>query len=464
VAGQAFDLNIERILEHWPVANAVRELIANALDEHHLSGTAEPVIEKVGDGRWVVRDHGRGLRYEHLTQNEDEEKLDHPQVIGQFGIGLKDALAVCQRRGIDVCIRSRHGDIRPAMRPKAGFPDLVTLHAVVSPPSDPAMAGTAVELTGVADEEVATALGLFVRYSGDEVLESTKFGDVLAKRDPSAPGRIYVKGMLVAEEENFLFSYDITKPGAPLRRALNRERTNVGRTAYADRVKAILTECRSAAAAGPLAADLGGFVAGKLHDELQWKDVAVHACRVLHSSKPVVFVTPWQVASASVSYAEADGYRPVVVPEDIARKLAKTTDLDGNPILDLRGYQRLWNESFSFAFVEPDELENGELAVLGLLPRLVELAGDDWTEADVAEVRISETMRLDDAGAPVLGVWDPSTRRIVIRRDQLADPAGFCGTVLHELEHALSGWTDGTLAFEEALTRRLGLVAVAGLS
>lgn len=28
-----FDLNIERVLENWTVAHAVREVIANALDE-----------------------------------------------------------------------------------------------------------------------------------------------------------------------------------------------------------------------------------------------------------------------------------------------------------------------------------------------------------------------------------------------------------------------------------------------
>ena len=49
-----------------------------------------------------------------------------------------------------------------------------------------------------------------------------------------------MKGLFVAEEPNFLFSYNITRLSAPLRRALNRERSNVGRSAYSDRVKAIL--------------------------------------------------------------------------------------------------------------------------------------------------------------------------------------------------------------------------------
>jgi len=36
-----FDLNVEKILDHWGVPEAVREVIANALDEQALSGTAE---------------------------------------------------------------------------------------------------------------------------------------------------------------------------------------------------------------------------------------------------------------------------------------------------------------------------------------------------------------------------------------------------------------------------------------
>src|SRR5918999_5969389 len=98
VATRGFDLNIERVLESWTVAHAIREVIANALDEAALTGSAEPDIHKDGQGRWHVRDHGRGLRYEHLTQNENEEKLANPErVVGKFGVGLKDALATFDR-------------------------------------------------------------------------------------------------------------------------------------------------------------------------------------------------------------------------------------------------------------------------------------------------------------------------------------------------------------------------------
>jgi hypothetical protein len=459
----AFDLNIERVLEHWPVANAIREYIANALDEHRLTGTAEPTLERISDGTWVIRDWGRGVNYNHLTQKENPEKIKHPEVIGQFGIGLKDALAVCDRRGIGVAVRSRQGDITTALLPKAGFPDVITLHAVVAAPSDEDRVGTEVELRGVSDDDVEMAKGFFLHYSGDQLLESTKHGDVLAKASDKNPGRIYVKGLLVAEEPNFLFSYNITKLSTALRRALNRERTNVGRTAYSDRVKEILKACGAAEVAGPLTEDLGRFASGKMHDELSWTDVALHACRVLQSREKVVFVTPWQLGLATVTYAIQDGYRPVVVPDDIARRLGRLTDLDGKSMFDLSAFRKEWNDSFSFEFVNPDDLSDAERAVLSLVPAINSLARVKPAKYGVKDVKVSETMRLDEHGTQVVGVWDGAEARIVIRRDQLATAGAFCGTYLHELEHAVSGETDGSLGFEEALTRRLGIVASGAL-
>ncbi len=58
-----FDLNIERVLENWKVAHALREVIANALDEQALTGTREPEIFRDAEGRWHIRDWGRGLRW-----------------------------------------------------------------------------------------------------------------------------------------------------------------------------------------------------------------------------------------------------------------------------------------------------------------------------------------------------------------------------------------------------------------
>jgi hypothetical protein len=430
-----------------------------------FAGGQEPDIVEVGPGSWAIVDAGRGLRYKHLTQKENQEKRAHPNVIGQFGMGLKDALAVFHRRGIAVEIHSPHGDITTEMREKKGFADVVTLHAAVRPPSTPDTKGTTVVLTGATADQIQAAKQFFLRYSQDCELETTSYGSVLARPANSGPARIYVKGLLVAEEENFLFSYNITDLSAPLRRALNRERTNVGRTAYTERVKAILKKCVSPAVAGPLADDLAGYARGTMHDELEWKDVTVHACRVLAANERVVFVTSYELEAGSpqLQYTKEEGYRLVVVPEDIRYRLNGLTDVDGGPMLDLDRYRAAWNDSFEFRFVDPREFTPQEAAVFQLTQPTIALANLRPAAIGVNEILISETMRLGELGDQTIGIYEREHRRIVIRRDQLANPVDYCATLLHELTHAASGTTDGSLDFEAALSHRLGVIAANAL-
>ena len=454
-----FDLNIERVLENWTVAHAIREVIANALDEAALTGTNEPEIAKDGEGRWHIRDFGRGLRYEHLTQNENREKLDNPEkVVGKFGVGLKDALATFDRHGVGVRIRSRHGDITTAKQPKHGFSDITTLHAVIEDPSAADMDGTDVELTGVKDDDVEEAKALFRHYAGDEVLEETQYGVVLAR--PKWAARIYVNGLRVAEERNYLFSYDITSPTKALRAALNRERSNVGRTAYTDRVKAIVLAATSERVAVALAEDLSKFETGRWHDEVQLVDVGVHACQVLNATGKVIFLTPQELNQARefVDRARDDGYRVVVVPQNIRRKLLDAVDITGAPIVDLERYKQSWNESFEFSFVEPDELTAAERMVFSRAEAILSLRGG--RPPNVRDILISETMRIGASGyAEAAGLWEPKESRIVIKRDQLASLGSFAGTLLHEVAHAVSGTPDVSSGFEDALTGEAGRVA-----
>jgi hypothetical protein len=200
VTERKFDLNIEKILEGWETCHAVREIIANALDEQVLTNTKDVEISKDRNSVWHIRDFGRGLKYEHLTQNENQEKLTHPsQVIGKFGVGLKDALATLNRHKIKVLIRSRHGDITLGQTPKHGFPDVVTLHAIVNSPVEPAFVGTDVGFEGMSDADVAAAKNFFLRFSNQSVLDETSYGQIL-KTAAGRKSRIYVTGMLVAEE------------------------------------------------------------------------------------------------------------------------------------------------------------------------------------------------------------------------------------------------------------------------
>ncbi|WP_234340168.1 ATP-binding protein [Gorillibacterium timonense] len=451
-----FDLNIEKVLEHWNIAFALREIIANAFDEHMLTKTIEPKIYKDEQGAWHIRDYGRGLRYEHFTQNENKEKLKNPElVIGKFGVGLKDALATFDRKKVHVLIRSRHADISMDKSHKHGFEDIVTLHAVVHPPSDPNFIGTDVILIGIKDEDMYQAKDFFLHFSGDEVLETLPYGSVLKPKKNHA--RIYVNGLYVAEEENFLFSYNITSLNAALRKALNRERTNVGRSAYTDRVKSILLSCSSSSVADKLAADLKNFETGHLHDELQWTDVQIHACKILNANEIVIFLTPDQLRNggALVTHAQNDGHRIVVVPDSIAHRLGNLQDIQGQPILDLAGYRTEFNNSFEFRIVSLNQLSKTEQDVLAVKDVIINWLPKSQTQ-NIKEIRISETMRVDYMGNEALGLWEPLDQRITIKRSQLGSVIDFSGTLLHEITHAFTGADDESMEFEQGLTQLLG--------
>ena len=461
-----FDLNIEKVLEGWMVSHAVREIIANALDEQALTGTAPVEIKQDGRDTWRIRDFGRGLRYTHLTQNENLEKQQREsEVIGRFGVGLKDALAVFDRRGVRVVLRSVHGEISLVHRAKSGFSDVTTLHARVSPPSNAGMVGTEVILSGVDAAVIHEAKRFFLRFSGEEEIESTKFGQVL-KRGDAGPARIFVKGLVVAEEADFAFSYNVTALTQAMRRALNRERTNVGRTAYADRVKAMLLASESEAVADVLARDLANLAGGTSHDEVRnWNEVGIRACQILNAKRRVVFVTSEQLVKDKemIDRAIEDGRDVITVPGTIATKLSTVKDVAGNALQSISRFAMEWSASVEFKFIPEDEMTTAERSVFRRWKDIAVLAGG--LPRQFKELRVSETMRPSVAeGMNPLGLWEAGTGRVVVHRPVLQSLASFAGTFLHELTHAKSGYDDVSRDFECALTDLIGKLSARALT
>lgn len=451
---RAFDLNIDTILESWTVADALREIIANALDEQALSRSADAAIEELGEGHWRIQDYGRGLRVEHFTQNESEEKRAAEGIIGKFGVGLKDALATLERHRVSVTIRSSHGTFRPVRAGKHGFENLETLHVNAAPPPE-GLVGTEFVLEGLQRADVEQAKAYFLRFSGERVLETTRYGQVLDRG--AGPARIYVNGVRVAEEENMLFSYNVTSLTKAMRDALNRERTHVGRSAYSERLKSMLLTCKSYEVATRLVEDLQRYRSGDRHDELNWIDVQAHACALLNTSERVVFSTASELEATpdSAYRAKQDGYRLVVVPDDLSHKIDGQRDASGQPIRTVTQYEVEFNDSFAYDFIDEAALSADERAVWALKDSVFEAVGDS---PQVRAVVISETMRLDH-GFEAVGLWNGTEGRIIVRRDQLQCPESFTGTLLHELAHARSGASDMTRAFEEELTALLGTLA-----
>jgi hypothetical protein len=458
IEAKAFDLNIEKILEDWEIYHALREVIANALDEQQLTKTREIEITKDQEGCWRIRDYGRGLKYEHLTQKENVEKQKNPNMIGKFGIGLKDALATFDRHNVNVLIKSKYGNITLGKLKKHGFEDIKTLHAYIRPPSDPNFVGTEFTFKGITDKDIEKAKDLFLKFSGEPTVEQTKYGDVLRKKATVA--RIYINGVKVAEEDNFLFSYNITALNEMIRKALKRERSNVGRSAYSERVRSILISSGSKEIAHDLADDLKNYDSGEIHDELKWLDVQEHAVKILNSLEKVVFLTAEEISNETMMVNEAKqaGYQIIPIPLNLKSRIQGQTDISGNPIRDLGQFSIEYTESFEFKFVEPKDLKKEEKAIFNRTAEILSLVGGK--PKVIKEIKVSETMRKQlGSFVEADGVWEREKGRIIVKRNTLASIEMYAGTLLHEAAHALSGKEDVSREFECELTQIIGMIS-----
>lgn len=444
-----FDLNIEQVLEHWEPEHAAREIIANAIDEQILTRSKNIEIFKLGNA-WHIRDYGRGLQYSHFTQNENKEKIESPFLIGKFGVGLKDALAVCFRKGIHIEIESKYAYITLKMANKTGF-DIQTLHASFEESRNIDMVGTDFILTGISDDAINKAKSMFLYFNQNaELLETTKYGQVYSCNNTIPT--IYINGVQVALEENFLFSYNITNINAQIKKALNRERTNVGRTAYSDTVKNILRQCQSNSVLLPLVDDLKNTMLGINKDESSWVDVATYAAKTLNESGNVVFMTPNQRANLTNQQAEIleqSGRTLIMVTDNVYSKI-------GESVNTFDTVYEEYTEAFTYKFIDYNSLTQSEQQVFDLKDRIVDFLKKHNYKYE-AEIKISETIRLDIYGYVTNGLCIYSQNTIIIKRSVLKSNATFLGTLIHEFAHYQHQNPDNSRDFENDLTEMLGL-------
>ena len=143
------------------------------------------------------------------------------------------------------------------------------MHAYISESKDKNFIGTDFIIENCSMEDIEKAKSQFVKFSDENLIETTPYGEVLNKSGEKA--NIYMNGVKVAVEGNFLFSYNVTSLTKKIRKEINRERTNIGRSAYSERVKTILLNCKSETVATKLSQDLEDSQNNITHDELDGK-------------------------------------------------------------------------------------------------------------------------------------------------------------------------------------------------
>lgn len=209
---------------NWTVKDALRELIANAID------ASQDVDLNWIDGEGYIRDFGGGLDKKALLVGFSSK--DAAQ-IGQFGEGLKIAALVLCRDGRSVEVRSRNVILSFAVEWSQEFDDnvLVAYHDVETE----SITGTMVKI-GCSRDEFNEASNLFVRLRNIKTVPVEVDG-ATSYILPEEPGKIYIMGVFVAQDKT-LYGYDLH-----FKALMNRDRTILMQGQLRDAISRVWNRC-----------------------------------------------------------------------------------------------------------------------------------------------------------------------------------------------------------------------------
>lgn len=208
---RTYELPIARTyVRHWGMAEAVREIIQNALDSQ------SPFEYEFSGETLTVRSRFATLAASTLLLGATS-KADNKDTIGSFGEGYKIALLVLVRAGYPVRVLNGDRVWTPVFKHSRQF-DAEVL-CIEDAPAASKIEGLAFEVSGLSPADVAQIREscLFMQdHLG--ALMSTSYGNILRER----PGKLYVGGLFVCETK-LKFGYDMK----PQHLQLERDRQTV---------------------------------------------------------------------------------------------------------------------------------------------------------------------------------------------------------------------------------------------
>ena len=124
------DLNVgEKSLDHLPIDFALKELLANSIDEH-IANNLDPADVQLSYNKKLktlsISDFGSGIEEKNFIQRKNNKKSDN-KYIGKYGIGLKDALVIANDKNHKITIETHTNIFTTEYKMKSGT-ELITLH------------------------------------------------------------------------------------------------------------------------------------------------------------------------------------------------------------------------------------------------------------------------------------------------------------------------------------------------
>jgi len=190
----------------WGIWEGIRELVQNGRDAEVESDALLTVRHRKESDTLVIENEGTTLPHEALLLGHTS-KIGRPDLIGKFGEGLKLGILALVRAGCEVKIRSGSEVWTPSIQRSEKFKADVLVFDIATGRKNENR--VAVEIGSVGAEAWALMQDKFLFLAGsvkDTEMVRTANGSLLLGE--KFKGKVYVKGIFVANDSRLAFGYD----------------------------------------------------------------------------------------------------------------------------------------------------------------------------------------------------------------------------------------------------------------
>lgn len=412
---------------NWTIEDAIRELIANALD------TKSKISITHDNGYVTISDKGEGVAKANLLFGSSSKTEDE---IGHFGEGLKMASLVLARNDRDFKLVTNGYMYKAKIeRDKEFNSDVLVLHLKKSKKRK----GTDITFK-CSENELKMTKEKFIKFN--ESLE--KIGENIY----NPGGSVYVNGVFIAKQ-NTLFSYDISDKN---RNLLSRDRKTIN-----TEVKNILI--RDLVCHTDSELFINAFMRPHLskeeayYDDLRLSSTVKDKWKSVLKKKYPKYCLP--------SYTEHDlaakdkGYNLLVGFTNSQLSIFTQVGFENSSsIIILKGDESYVDKRFDTKTLTETQKNKYKTAI----KKFKKLYGKEAA----SKIEVVESFNGNNVGPDTIGLYVPKTDKIYVLSVLITSSSyslsELIGTLIHEHRHRVSGASDRTREFENDLTNELGRI------
>lgn len=438
----------EDYAEFWTPKDAIRDLIANALDAD--KNNKVKITHDEESDMCTIQDKGEGLNKKHLIFGVSNKENNN---IGQFGEGLKIASLVMARNNRNFELITKGFSYKAQIEKDEEFGvNLLVFHLNKSKKRK----GTKITFK-CSKEELEETKAKFLNLSD---------GSKKKEIDPNIfnfPGKLYVVGV-ETEKINSIFSYNISNKALQ-----NRDRDTLSYQDLIPEISFLVSKAESKVFYEKLLKEAKKCGAGssklEFHDNLDYRNIAITAKDKTMIKKLVNNIFGKNICLSRHPSADvAADYRGFRVIGNLPVPIEKLLLMVGIKYSDSVVEE---DASLVKKTIKEKQLSDPEKNVLREARKKLRKAYKETKQKEDIErlmkkdlvlvTEFADQVRMRESGKTTLGLY--KNNKIYIHVSQLKKVADFLGTFIHEYVHYKTGYHDLTPEFQYACNFETGFIA-----